>query len=351
MAVFQCKMCAGNLNVNLNDTVCTCDCCGTTQTLPRLDDESKVDLYKKASDFRKRNDFDRAMDIYEKILDKDRTDAESYWSLVLCRYGIEYVVDPITGRRIPTVRRKQDTSVFADEDYEKTVKYATEEQKKVYEQEAKAIDEIQKRILATSEKEERTKDSVEELKNYKDSSEYSKKTGAPKGLIVFLILACFAMVALSFFIIFISDYVIEPYKIYNNAVELMENKEYQEAAVFFGSLESYKDSEKKSTECCIWAIQDYALDYLESGDYKSALAQINQYEKIDFGSEYQELIDYCREEFDKECEEVVDSAMQLYLDGKVEEAYDIYKVLVDYGASRDMLVEISQNYPQLILPQ
>ncbi len=94
------------------------------------------------------------MGIYEQILLDDRTDAEAYWSLVLCRYGIEYVKDPATHKRVPTVNRAQFTSIFADEDYKSALKYADGYQKEIYEQEAKAIDEIQKGILAISEQEE-----------------------------------------------------------------------------------------------------------------------------------------------------------------------------------------------------
>ena len=83
-----------------------------------------------------------------------RTDAESYWSLVLCRYGIEYVEDPNSHKRVPTVNRAQYTSIYDDEDYKSALQYATVEQKKVYEQEVEKINEIQKGILAISQKEE-----------------------------------------------------------------------------------------------------------------------------------------------------------------------------------------------------
>ena len=46
MAVFQCKMCAGNLNFEPGDTICTCDYCGTKQTLPRIDSDQKSILIK-----------------------------------------------------------------------------------------------------------------------------------------------------------------------------------------------------------------------------------------------------------------------------------------------------------------
>lgn len=154
MAVFKCKMCGGTLEINAGETVATCEYCGTKQTLPKLDDEKKANLFDRANHFRRNNDFDKAMGIYEQILNEDTEDAESYWSIVLCRYGIEYVEDPSSCKRVPTVNRAQFTSVFDDEDYKSAIKYADSYQKNIYEAEAAVINEIQKGILAISQKEE-----------------------------------------------------------------------------------------------------------------------------------------------------------------------------------------------------
>ena len=154
MSIFKCKMCGGTLEINNNETVGVCEYCGTKQTLPKLDDDKKINLYDRANHFRRNNDYDKAMSIYENSLNEDKTDAEAYWSLVLCRYGIEYVEDPATHKRVPTVNRAQFTSVFMDEDYKSAIEYADPVQKSVYEEEAKAIDEIQKGILEISQKEE-----------------------------------------------------------------------------------------------------------------------------------------------------------------------------------------------------
>ena len=156
MSVFKCKMCGGTIEFEQGATVGTCDSCGTKQTLPKfgLDDERKANLYDRANHFRRNNDFDKAAGIYETILNEDKSDAEAYWSLVLCKYGIEYVEDPATHKRVPTVNRTQFASVLADEDYKSALEYATIEQKIIYEKEAKAIDEIQKGILEISNKEE-----------------------------------------------------------------------------------------------------------------------------------------------------------------------------------------------------
>ncbi len=153
MALFRCKMCGGALEINNHETVATCEYCGTQQTLPKLDNDRKVNLYDRANHFRRNNEFDKAIGIYEQILNEDNTDAEAYWSLVLCRYGIEYVEDPSSHNRIPTINRAQFTSVFDDDNYKSALQYADGYQRHIYEQEAKTINEIQKGILAISQKE------------------------------------------------------------------------------------------------------------------------------------------------------------------------------------------------------
>lgn len=153
MALFKCKMCGGTIEFEPGATVGVCDSCGTKQTLPRLDDDRRANLYDRANHFRRNNEFDKAEGLYEQILNEDPTDAEAYWSLVLCRYGIEYVEDPATHKRVPTVNRTQFTSIFDDEDYKSALQHADGYQRAIYEEEANAINEIQKGILAISQKE------------------------------------------------------------------------------------------------------------------------------------------------------------------------------------------------------
>ena len=151
--IIKCKMCGGDLHPAANATACACEFCGTMQTIPKLDSDRRLNLYDRANHFRRNNEYDKAMGIFEQILQDDRTDAEAYWSLVLCRYGIEYVEDPATGRRVPTVNRAQYTSILADDDYKSALQYADSVQRSIYEEEAGVIDGIQKGILAISRKE------------------------------------------------------------------------------------------------------------------------------------------------------------------------------------------------------
>mgnify|MGYP000022850665 CR=1 FL=1 len=83
MSIFKCKMCGGELHINPGESVAVCEYCGTTQTLPKLEHDRRVNLYDRANHFRRNNDFDKAAGIYEQILNEDKTDAEAYWSLVL----------------------------------------------------------------------------------------------------------------------------------------------------------------------------------------------------------------------------------------------------------------------------
>lgn len=154
MFLFKCKMCGGAFEINNDETVAVCEYCGTQQTIPRLDDERRANLYDRANHFRRNNDYNKAMGIYEQILNEDGNDAEAYWSLVLCRYGIEYVEDPVSRKRIPTINRAQFTSIFDDDNYKSALMYADSYQKLVYEAEAKEINEVQKGILAISQKED-----------------------------------------------------------------------------------------------------------------------------------------------------------------------------------------------------
>ena len=172
MSIFKCKMCGGALEIKDGSTVALCEYCGTNQTLPKLTDEKRANLYDRANHFRRNSEFDKAAAIYEQILFEDNTDAEAYWSLVLCRYGIEYVVDPISQRRVPTIRRAQYTSIFDDANYKSAVKIADNYQRVVYEEEATTINEIQKGILAISQKE----DPFDVFLCYKETDESGKRT-------------------------------------------------------------------------------------------------------------------------------------------------------------------------------
>ena len=122
-----------------------------TSTIPQAEDENKLNRYNRANHFRRQCEFDKAVAAYEKILEQDDTDAEAHWGAVISRFDIEYVEDPATHQRIPTCHRVQVASILTDEDYLAAVENAPdEESRRIYQEEAARIAEIQKGILAIS---------------------------------------------------------------------------------------------------------------------------------------------------------------------------------------------------------
>ena len=153
MSVLKCKMCGAVLPES-KDSVVECEYCGTRQTLPRMAGEKCKELFERANSYRQQKDFDSAVSVYNDIVGEFPNEPEAYWGLCLCKYGIEYVVDPKSGRRIPTCHRTQFKSIFDSNDYKLATEKADAEARVVYENEAKAIDSIQKGILEISSKEE-----------------------------------------------------------------------------------------------------------------------------------------------------------------------------------------------------
>lgn len=172
MAIYKCKMCGGELSVNEGNTVIECEFCGTTQTVPTAKDENLQGLFNRANVLRMKSEFDKAEQIYEKIIQADNTQAEAYWGLILCKFGIEYVEDPDTFKRVPTCHRTSLDSIIADDDYKSALNYADGIQRGIYETEAKEIDRLQREIIALSQKE----DPYDVFICYKETDETGRRT-------------------------------------------------------------------------------------------------------------------------------------------------------------------------------
>lgn len=172
MSIFKCKMCGGSLEVQKGQTICECEYCGTKQTVSATDDEIVTNLYNRANNLRIKSEFDKAQEIYEKIVAKSPNEAEAYWGIVLCKYGIEYVEDPNTYKRVPTCHRTQLESVLTDVDYLSAMENADSNQKLIYEQEAKEFDKLQKDILSIVHNEK----PFDAFICYKETDENGKRT-------------------------------------------------------------------------------------------------------------------------------------------------------------------------------
>ncbi len=197
MAVYMCKMCGAPLEIEEEMTICECAYCGTSQTLPKIGDEKRVAAINRANHFRQSGDFDRAEELYEELIAQAKPadlygnaentedgsaaealaeirqmDADLFWSLTLCRYGIEYVTDPATQKKIPTCHRLQYKNILDDDDYRRAVSFADLAQKDVIMAEARYISNVQKRILEISKQE----DPYDVFICYKETDEQGART-------------------------------------------------------------------------------------------------------------------------------------------------------------------------------
>ena len=172
MAVLKCKMCGGDLEIQQGSTIAECEYCGTTQTIPSLDNEKKMLQFERAERLRKNCEFDKAAGVYETIVSEFTEEAEAYWGLVLCKYGIEYVDDPATKKKVPTCHRTSFDSVMDDKNFELTLENAQKEARKLYREEAKQIETIRQGIIEVSSK----ADPYDVFICYKETAEDGQRT-------------------------------------------------------------------------------------------------------------------------------------------------------------------------------
>lgn len=172
MSVFKCKMCGGTLNAAAGKNVCQCEYCGTLQTLPHTRDDIIANLFNRANALRIKSDFDKALEVYESIVEKTPDDPEAYWGMVLCKFGIEYVDDPATGNKVPTCHRTLLESVLTDVDYASALQYAEPQSRELYEYEAAEIDRLQKEIINIV----RSEEPFDVFICYKEKDENGKRT-------------------------------------------------------------------------------------------------------------------------------------------------------------------------------
>ena len=153
MAVFKCKICGSSLEVTEGMTVCECSYCGNTQTLSKQRDEISVNKFNRANNLRLKAEFDKAYNQYEKLILDYPDDSESYWGMVLCKFGVEYIKDTDADQMIPVLHRTQVDSVKTDPDYRSALEHADANQRVVYEREAEQIDFLQKEVMAVAKRE------------------------------------------------------------------------------------------------------------------------------------------------------------------------------------------------------
>ena len=172
MAIIKCKMCGGDIELTADKTFGTCEYCGSTMTLPKVSDEQRAAAFNRGNHFRRIGEFDKALAVYERIVQEDDTDAEAHWCCALCRFGIEYVEDPTTYEWLPTCHRASFDNFLEDVDYLAAVEHPDGITRRQYQKDAAKIAEVQRGILATSQNEQ----PFDVFICYKESDENGERT-------------------------------------------------------------------------------------------------------------------------------------------------------------------------------
>ncbi len=153
MGALKCKMCGSNLEIEDSITVCKCEKCGMSQTVPDIEDDKELKLFERAGRLRFNCDFDKAAGIYNTITDSYPEEAEGYWGLILCKYGIEYA-DDASGKKVPVCHRTSYDSIMDDEDFELVMENSDSESRAIFREEAKIIEENRKKYIQIAESEQ-----------------------------------------------------------------------------------------------------------------------------------------------------------------------------------------------------
>ncbi len=154
MIDYHCQSCGAPLPITEGARICECVYCGSRWSVSEFADPETLTLLKNAAELRQHYEFDRAISVYEKVAAKAPEELKAYWGIVLCKYGIVYVEDPRTGKKIPTCHRTSFNSVSNDLDYQKIVERASEEELAIYQEKSETVEGLRKNIIKVSENEQ-----------------------------------------------------------------------------------------------------------------------------------------------------------------------------------------------------
>lgn len=171
LVAIKCPICGGEVKLSSDMKMGECEYCGSPVVVPQ-NMEKIGNLYNLATFYRQNNEFDRAIETYQDILKEDSEEAEAYFGLAMSKYGIEFVEDPKSHKRIPTFHRTKEKSILADPDYRKAVEHADPGCRSYYQEQGEKIAEIQNEIL----KRANAESSFDVFICYKESDEFGSRT-------------------------------------------------------------------------------------------------------------------------------------------------------------------------------
>ena len=149
----KCSICGADLIFPAGINEVLCEFCLRPNARPKSR-PSETTLMKYANERRNLGDFDKAAEGYRQVLQKNMEEHEARWGLLLCKYGVMYVEDSVSGKRMITCRKAVASAMQTEPDFLICCQQAEGEVREAYRRDAVYIDKVQSEIRRIRAREE-----------------------------------------------------------------------------------------------------------------------------------------------------------------------------------------------------
>ncbi len=153
MPQLPCSICFNPITIRENAALLTCPHCGRRQGQPKLRRSGKIRLLDYAAHYREKHAFKQAISAYQKALSYEQEDAEVYWLMMLCQYGVLFEQEG--DEYVMRMYNCPEKSVYMSSYYKTAVRLASDQQRALYWDAAKQIDTLYRTIQDASEHQEK----------------------------------------------------------------------------------------------------------------------------------------------------------------------------------------------------
>lgn len=150
MQTNTCKTCGGTLVREGNYYVC--QCCLNKWIIDVADDVHAVQRAN-AWEALRQNDFEKAIELFENIILKDKKNHEAYWGRALASNGIVYVNDYSENKKVPTCNNITEQSFLENSDVKQAINLAPKDIAETYRKIAEYIEKVRVEWLQKASKE------------------------------------------------------------------------------------------------------------------------------------------------------------------------------------------------------
>ena len=154
LETMRCQACGGTLEMSQDGKRGVCSYCQSEYFFKKEKKNELIAQMNIATNFLVSADFDSAIAHFSALYKQYPSDAEIAWGLVISTYGIRFEKDDKKGKMTPTCSRTIKESIIENEIYKSAIENAHDGQRAQYEDMAREIDRLQKKIKRMMEDEE-----------------------------------------------------------------------------------------------------------------------------------------------------------------------------------------------------